>query len=231
MTGASTANTPNIAAWAILLMLLGGIHGQALAETPARPDAHSANRGTADRPIIDSGRSLASERQLAIARGFPPAVVNRQALVDVDYLAFDGKVHRGQLMIDARLANDIKVVFRKMAEIGFPIAAAVPISKFGWDDTRSMAANNTSGFNYRKIKGKNEWSNHAFGQAIDINPVQNPYVNGRHRSPKGANYNPAAPGTFVKNSPLVKLFNELGWTWGGDWTNMKDYQHFEKVLR
>ena len=183
-----------------------------------------------ENPIVDSRSSLAAEQKKSLDRGFPKKVVDRQALVDVLYFSFDGQVHRGQLMVDRRLAGDIAQVFGKMLEEKFPIGSVIPISRFGWDDTRSMAHNNTSGFNYRKIAGKDEWSNHAFGQAVDINTVQNPYLNGRYVSPKGAVYRPSAPGTFTEGSSAVRLFKALGWTWGGDWKHLKDYQHFEKVL-
>lgn len=214
---------------AIVLAVLGGLHGNAFAQAPRPTGARSGD--ARETVIIDSRASLESERQQALARGFPPAIVNRQALVEVSYISFDGKLHQGQLLVDSRLAGDLQVIFRKIRNDGFPIGSVIPISRFGWDDARSMERNNSSGFNYRKIKGTDTWSNHAFGQAVDINTVQNPYVQGRHISPKGARYDPAAPGTFSSGSPVVKLFKQLGWSWGGDWQGKKDYQHFEKVLR
>jgi len=217
-------------AWCALILAFVCAAGAPVRAKDADPSA-TAHRGAGSDTIIDSRRTLVAERQAAIARGFPPSIVNRQALVAVTYLGFDGRIHRGQLLIDGRLANDIKVVFDEMLSRRFPVGAVVPISQFGWDDARSMKENNTSGFNYRKIKGTSRISNHAFGQAIDINPVQNPYINGRHVSPPGARYDPTEPGTLTAHSPLVKLFKARGWRWGGDWTSVKDYQHFEKVLR
>ena len=180
--------------------------------------------------VVDSNTTWAEERQKALAKGFPVSVVDRQTLIDVCYFSFDQRLHKGQIVMDQRLEGDVKKIFSYFLNQRFPIKSVIPISRFNWDDTASMLSNNTSGFNYRKIKGKNEWSNHAYGQAMDINTVQNPYVNGRHVSPKGAKYNKSKAGTFVKGSGLVRQIKSLGWGWGGEWKNMKDYQHFEKVL-
>jgi hypothetical protein len=93
-----------------------------------------------------------------------------------------------------------------------------------------MLCNNTSAFNYRKVTGGKVLSMHAYGYAIDINPVQNPYIKGRVVLPEGAIYKPYRPGTLTRSSPVVMEFIRLGWTWGGSWKSLKDYQHFEKVL-
>jgi peptidoglycan L-alanyl-D-glutamate endopeptidase CwlK len=180
--------------------------------------------------IVDSNTTWADERSKALARGFPSKIVDQQRLIDVCYFSFDGRIHKGQIVMDHRLESDVKQIFGIFLKNRFPVGSVIPISRFNWDDTESMLRNNTSGFNYRKIKGKNEWSNHAYGQAMDINTVQNPYVSGRHVSPKGAKYNKKKPGTFAKGSRLVQDIKALGWAWGGEWRNMKDYQHFEKVL-
>jgi hypothetical protein len=95
-----------------------------------------------------------------------------------------------------------------------------------------MADNNTSAFNYRKVAGKNSLSNHSFGIAIDINPFQNPaiYSDG-NISPKGASYDTKKAGTIDEKSFITIEFKKLGWTWGGDWNSLKDYQHFQKVMK
>lgn len=82
-----------------------------------------------------------------------------------------------------------------------------------------------------QLTGGGELSNHAYGRAIDINTVQNPYVKGKLILPPNGNYNPNAAGTFTANSPIVKMFIALGWDWGGSWTRLQDYQHFEKPLK
>lgn len=166
----------------------------------------------------------------------PDKIRSRQKLVRVLYYSFDQRVHAGQLVIDGELEVDIEKVFRVAREHHFPIHSVIPIShprfrKQGrWDDDLSMAANNTSAFNYRLITGGTKLSNHAYGRAIDINPVQNPYIKGELVLPPGAQYQPSVEGTVTDNHPVTRAFLELGWEWGGHWDTRKDYQHFEKPL-
>ena len=116
---------------------------------------------------------------------------------------------------------------------GFLIERITPIEDFNGDDDASMAANNTSAFNCRDITGQpGRFSNHSWGRAIDINPLINPYVKGdKVYPPEGRKYlnrEVEAPGLINSGSYVVKRFLKAGWKWGGDWTNLKDYQHFEK---
>lgn len=189
--------------------------------------------GTLQNPIIDSNMPLPD----ALRKGGPPEIKARQRLIDLLYYSFDGKVHQGQLVIEERLAEDIREVFRAALENKFPINSVIPISsdrffKDGkWNnDDQSMLANNTSAFNYRLATGGKSLSRHAYGFAIDINPVQNPYIKGKTILPPGAVYDKTKPGTLTLGSPVVKTFIRLGWTWGGEWKSLKDYQHFEKSL-
>ena len=189
--------------------------------------------GSLQSPIIDSDISLFE----ALRKDSPPEFRKKQRLVDVLYYSFDGKIHKGQLVIDERLISDIQEVFRVALENRFPIMSVIPIShkrffKDGkWnDDEQSMLSNNTSAFNYRKVTGGKTLSKHAYGFAIDINPVQNPYIKGSIVLPPDAVYDIRKPGTLTYDSVVVKTFICLGWTWGGNWKSLKDYQHFEKVL-
>lgn len=189
--------------------------------------------GSFKNPIIDSDISLSE----ALKKEAPPEFKERQRLVDVLYYSFDGKIHKGQVVIDARLAEDIREVFRDALENKFPITSVIPISndrffKDGkWnEDEESMLSNNTSAFNYRTVTGGKSLSKHAYGFAIDINPAQNPYIKGNIVLPPKAVYDTRKPGTFAYDSAIVKTFIRLGWTWGGNWESLKDYQHFEKVL-
>jgi len=188
--------------------------------------------GTIQNPIVDSNITLSE----ALRKPAPPEFKRKQRIVDVLYYSFDGKIHRGQIVIDRRLVRDIQQVFQSALETKFPINSVIPIShdrfhKNGvWNsDNQSMLANNTSAFNYRKVTGGKSLSMHSYGFAIDINPVQNPYFKGSIVLPEGAIYNPVAPGTLTAASPIVKTFKRLGWGWGGEWKSLKDYQHFEKV--
>lgn len=159
----------------------------------------------------------------------PQWILDNQVLIDVVYYGFDGEVHRGQLVADARVTGDLQKVFMLMLVIQFPLESVVPISQLDWDDFESMRQNNTSAFNYRTVPFSDRLSSHAYGLAIDINPVQNPYYTGLQVFPEGAVYNPLTPGTLYDGHLVVRLFKMLGWRWGGDW-NEKDYQHFDKQL-
>lgn len=188
--------------------------------------------GSMRNPIVDSDMSLS----FALRKYAPSEFKKGQRMVDVLYYSFDGMVHKGQIVIDERLVSDIREVFRVALETKFPINSVIPIShdrfcKDGqWNsDDQSMLSNNSSAFNYRKVTGGNSLSKHAYGFAIDINPVQNPYIKGSIVLPEGAVYNPVSLGTLTGDCLVVKTFKRLGWTWGGEWKSLKDYQHFEKV--
>jgi poly-gamma-glutamate synthesis protein (capsule biosynthesis protein) len=104
------------------------------------------------------------------------------------------------------------------------------VDAYGANDDRSMEADNTSAFNCRFVAGTNDWSMHAYGKAIDLNPVENPYVSGRHVSPeKGAKYADRCCHRAIIHSDdeVVRAFASVGWGWGGSWSDgTKDYQHF-----
>ncbi len=162
----------------------------------------------------------------------PPEIFDRQVAVPVRFHTFGRRQSGGFVVIDRELENDIRELFDLILRIRFPIASANPISfpPFFWNDDHSMAANNTSGFNYRTIAGTPRLSQHALGRAIDINPLLNPYVRGGVAKPDGAYYDPARRGTLTAASPVTLFLKRRGWVWGGSWKDPKDYQHFEKPL-
>jgi hypothetical protein len=177
-------------------------------------------------PIIDSAMKL--DEALA-GKEIPGEILGTLTLIDVLYISFDKCLHRGQLIVHKHVSTEVQNIFKKLLEIKFPIAKMIPVTKFDWDDDRSMAANNTSAFNYRLIYGTNQISNHSFGLAIDINPVQNPYVRADGSiSPPRAHYEPSNPGTVT--TEVAEIFISCGWEWGGNW-KQKDWQHFQKTLR
>ena len=196
--------------------------------------AQNPHTGTSKHPIIDS-RMTESEAFDGLDPKCPEEIRKRQRIVKVKYYSSDGKIHQGQLVIDASLKDDIKKVFALALKERTPIYSVIPISdkrfrKNGrWDDELSMEANNTSAFNYREITGGGRLSNHAYGRAIDMNPFQNPYIKGDLILPRGSKYDPSSAGTFTSDHPIVRAFLQLGWVWGGNWTSPKDYQHFEKL--
>jgi peptidoglycan L-alanyl-D-glutamate endopeptidase CwlK len=148
-------------------------------------------------------------------------------VLSVLYLGFDDKVHRGQLVIDKDLKKEVDEIFEVALKNRFPIKSIVPMAhpKFRkdqiWSDDLSMAANNSSGFNYRMIEGTKVLSHHACGHAIDINPVQNPYIKGDVVLPPQAKYNPDVAGTLTAEHPMTKAFLARGWEWGGNWNSLR----------
>lgn len=190
-------------------------------------------RGSPKYPIIDSAMTE-KEAFDGLDPKCPDDIRKRQRLVTVKYFSTDGRVHQGQLVLDAELVDDIERVFALALKDKFPIRSVIPIAdrrfrKDGrWDDELSMEADNTSAFNYREVTGGGRLSNHAYGRAVDINTFENPYMKGGTVLPHGAAYDPKVAGTFTAESPLVREFLRLGWAWGGNWSDRKDYQHFEK---
>lgn len=175
--------------------------------------------------IIDSDMTLEEALQGTKA---PKDVVDSMVLLNVEYYGINGKLHKGQLVINKVVENDVKEAFKRIKEKKFPIQHAIPIVKYGWDDDKSMDDNNTSAFNYRFVARTTRLSNHSFGRAIDINTFWNPavYADGSI-SPKGAKYQPGKPGVIAAGSFLVEFFKSRGWRWGGEWTSLQDYQHFD----
>jgi hypothetical protein len=207
-----------------------------IAQVEAYGNPRASEVGTLKRPIVDS-RMTEKEVFDGLDPKCPKDIRKRQKIVKLKYYSADGKIHQGQLVIDKDLVKEIKKVFKIALQEHFPIYSVIPISarrfrKDGrWDDDLSMAANNTSGFNYREITGGGRLSNHAYGRAIDINTFLNPYIKNRIVLPPGAKYDASVPGTLTRDHPIVKAFLELGWAWGGNWTSPLDYQHFEKPLK
>jgi hypothetical protein len=150
-------------------------------------------------------------------------------LVTITHRGFDGAPRSGELVVHAAHAEGIRRVFAELFAAGFPIEQVRLVDEFGGDDDRSMAANNTSAFNCRRVQGTTRWSQHAFGRAIDINPLQNPYLTrGGVRPPGGREFvrrDGSRQGLITARRPVVTAFARIGWRWGGAWAS-PDYQHF-----
>lgn len=143
------------------------------------------------------------------------------------YVDAEGRTRQGEMIVNRLIAGDVAEIFDSLYRANYPIARIALIDEFGADDDRSMAANNTSAFNYRTMTGSSTGrvSVHGRGLAIDLNPLWNPYVKGAVVKPKGALRTPQ-----ITHSDLAyRLFRAHGFTWGGDWRSLKDYQHFEKT--
>jgi hypothetical protein len=161
-----------------------------------------------------------------------PVPIGDLRLVTVTYAGFDGDSRTGELIMHKNAADEIVGIFKELYDARFPIERIELVDSYGADDSLSMAANNTSAFCYRTVSGSQSLSKHAYGYAIDINPVQNPYVYGSYVSPEaGREYTDRSdvrPGMIVEGDAAHRAFASRGWTWGGDWRNTIDYQHFQK---
>jgi hypothetical protein len=159
----------------------------------------------------------------------PPAQLRT---VHVVYWGFDGKPRQGAVVVARRVAPDVVTVFRRLWSERFPIRRLEPVSAFRGSDDASMAADNTSGFNCRFVGGTTRWSTHSYGEAIDVNPVENPYVRGSYVSPAAGrpflDRSPYRKGMAVRAGVLVRAFASVGWKWGA---SFGDYQHFSTTGR
>ena len=158
----------------------------------------------------------------------PKSILQQLTIIDVEYISFDSKLHRGQIVVNKKAVKDVKEIFEIIKEIKFPVNKVIPVIHYNWSDEASMNDNNSSSFNYRKVKGFKVLSAHSYGMAIDINPMQNPHIKGKTITPTTGKYDVKKAGTILRDSRLVKEFNKRGWQWGGKWRSSKDYQHFEK---
>lgn len=159
-----------------------------------------------------------------------PVVSSDLRLVEVTHLGFDGRARQGELVVHRDAAAAVVEVFRALHAAGFPVERMQTVDRYGGDDDASMAANNTSAYNCRRTTGGTSWSEHAYGRALDINPVQNPYVHGDFVAPEaGRAYldrSRVRTGMVTPGDVVVRAFAAAGWQWGGDFRTLKDYQHF-----
>jgi hypothetical protein len=160
-----------------------------------------------------------------------PVPIKALRLIRVSFHGFDMERHVGKVVVHRDAVDDIIHAFRSMWRHGFRIRHLHLIERYGGKDRRSMRADNTSAFNCRPVAGTNSWSQHAYGRAIDINPVENPYVSsGGDVSPKNgerfADRSRRHEGMIHDGDSTVRAFQRRGWGWGGHWSSAKDYQHF-----
>jgi hypothetical protein len=166
-----------------------------------------------------------------------PLPAKKLAYIQVRHWNFKDKLETGELIVNVDVTEEILDIFREQFESKFPIEKMQLIDSYDADDDRSMSANNSSAFCSRAITAKpGAYSKHSFGTAIDINPLQNPYINEAKKivaPTEGKKYEDRSlqeKGMITKESSCYKSFNERGWKWGGNWNDPIDYQHFEKDL-
>ena len=165
----------------------------------------------------------------------PGCPVDREDLRLIRATHWDWGGHKdlGSIVVHEKEAGEIVRVFRSLFRQRFPIRRMELIDRFGADDHRSMNADNTSGFNCRYVNGTTTWSQHAYGRAIDLNPIENPYVtpSGFVSPPAGEPYadrSRDSKGMVHRGDAAYRAFSQEGWKWGGNWSGSKDYQHFSE---
>jgi hypothetical protein len=165
-----------------------------------------------------------------------PIPLSRLRLLTVRHYGFDGSVRTGRLVVNSGVAEKVLSVFRRLYERRFPIRRMELVDRYGGSDFASIEADNTSAFNCRPVAGTSRWSLHAYGLAIDVNPIENPYVTAAgttsHRASRPyLDRSKRRPGMAYEDGALVAAFDAIGWGWGGRWTGVKDYQHFSSTGR
>jgi hypothetical protein len=156
-------------------------------------------------------------------------------LIRASHWDFAAEVKRGALIVHRQEKREMVRALRTLFYARFPIRRMKLIDRYGADDHRSMNADNTSAFNCRFVAGTSRWSEHAYGRAIDINPIENPYVSGNHVSPPAgrpyADRSRKAKGMIHRGDAAYDAFRDVGWRWGGNWSGPKDFQHFSSTGR
>jgi hypothetical protein len=183
-------------------------------------------RGTVER--IDVAQA---KRMTGVSwRAGCPVALRDLRLLTLSHWGFDGRSRTGRLIVHRDVASVLVAVFRELYAARFPIRRMLPVDAYGASDFRSIEADNTSAFNCRFVDGTTRWSEHAHGRAIDVNPIENPFVSGGATSHSASrpyvDRSRRRPGMAYEGGALVRAFDRIGWSWGGRWTSVKDYQHF-----
>ena len=170
-------------------------------------------------------------------KGCPVSLQNLRYL-QITYRDFNGHDRKGELIVHKDVALEVKQIFSELYAVGYPIRKMKLVSTYKGSDWQSIEADNTSAFNCRKATGSKNWSKHSYGKAIDLNSIENPYISrSGHISHKASQqyrkrvhkkHSSADKAVLLKNDKAVRIFKKYGWKWGGDWSGVKDYQHFSK---
>ena len=204
----------------------------------------SANASAAELPFRSSVRPLPASLEADLAGGYwrpgCPVPLSQLRLLTVAHWGFDGGVRSGQLVVAREYADDLRGVFRKLYDLRFPIRHMRLSDSYGSAAARPADGDVSGSFECRQAvpspcsggSGTGSWSNHAYGRAIDLNPLENPYVGcGRTRDRERARYMDRSRLRRGMVTPaVVRAFRSIGWNWGGAWTGAtKDYMHFSST--
>ena len=154
------------------------------------------------------------------------------------HIDFNGKEKTGEMIVHGEVSDEVIKIFEALYDAGYPINQMRLVSDYKGSDWQSIEADNTSAFNCRKATGSKNYSKHSYGKAIDINPIENPYIfrsgKSSHKASKPylkrkrTSESPSQKAMLLSNDKAVQIFKKYGWLWGGDWSGVKDYQHFSK---
>jgi len=167
-----------------------------------------------------------------------PVSLDDLRYIRVKHMDFSGGERMGEIIVHKEVSVEVTEIFKALYHEGYPIYKMKLVSNYKGNDWQSIEADNTSAFNCRAATGSKKWSKHSYGKAIDINPIENPYISRKgyisHKASliykKRAHQKPtyADKAILLKNDQPVQIFKKYGWKWGGDWNGVKDYQHFSK---
>jgi hypothetical protein len=160
-----------------------------------------------------------------------PVRLRRLRYLRVAHWNFHGARRVGELVVNADAVHAIRSAFARLYRARFPVRRMRLVDDYGASDYASIEADNTSAFNCRRATGQTRWSEHAYGRAIDVNPIENPYVyrdgTTAHRASRPyLRRRPHRRGMAFRGGALVRAFRAAGWGWGGNWSGPWDYQHF-----
>lgn len=196
-------------------------------ESTAGTDIFTLSEGFTSQPMPDE------VRQRMLGKSYPSncdVPFENLRYLRMKHIGFDGQTKIGEMVVNKKIATKVLEVFSELYKANYPIEKMVLVDDYNADDEASMTDNNTSSFCFRTVAGSNKRSLHSDGYAIDINPLYNPYVKKTSVEPAaGAPYADRTAGNpyfITRDSLPYKLFKARGFTWGGDWNNSKDYQHF-----
>jgi poly-gamma-glutamate synthesis protein (capsule biosynthesis protein) len=198
------------------------------------PDEGSPSKSDFTATVRRIGPGLRARMTYSHRAGCPVDLKDLRYL-RMSFVRFDGRTGLGEMVVHEDQARAVVSVFKRLYDEKWPIRRMRLVDAYRGDDDRSMAADNTSAYNCRRVGGQDQWSEHAYGRAIDINPVENPYVQGPDVvPPRGARFAnidrsvgaDAPKGVIVAGDVVVSEFTRIGWGWGAEWTSSTDYQHF-----
>jgi D-alanyl-D-alanine carboxypeptidase len=226
---------PVVICAAIILLLLGlHAYGETHRGAEAGADAPAAERKPAPAFTFTAAPLSKSVRKRVVGsswrKGCPVPLAGLRYLT-VSYRDFKGRPQVGELIVSKDSVRAIRKAFRMLYSRRFPIRRMNLVDDYGASDFKSIEADNTSAFNCRQRTGGGGWSQHAYGRAVDVNPIENPYVfaDGTTSHPASRPYldrSKKRPGMALPGGTLVRAFRRVGWGWGGKWVGVKDYQHF-----